>query len=157
MKWSPLILILLALCSCATRSEWLKLCQSYRTTYHEQPPRYFWRGPAATNGQAVLHGIRSGDAQSQARVRALIGSSVVFIADCDAPTKGRRGGVFSDLQTRDGIEIEVDIIPFQDVRPKEPCGMWVAEVMGTLESVDFEKRVIRIATPPKDFKIVATY
>jgi len=35
--------------------------------------------------------------------------------------------------------------------------MWVAEVMGTLESVDFEKRVIRIATPPKDFKIVATY
>lgn len=165
MRIAPLILLMLTLSSCSNvphlprskteRKEWLAARQHYSQTYHnDQAPIYFWRGSAATNGQAVLSEVRRVTQQSRARVRALLGSTVVFVADCDEP---RRDGLFSDLQTRDGIEIEVDIIPFQDVRPHEPCGMWVAEVRGTLESVDVEKRVIRIAAPPQDYMVRERY
>ncbi|HEY3931336.1 MAG TPA: hypothetical protein VGM58_03095 [Verrucomicrobiae bacterium] len=156
-----LFLSLLVICSCSTHQAYLKASKNYIDTYHDNPPRYFWKGNAAINGQTVLLGIRSGDEQSRTNVQRLIGSTVVFVGDSDESRKG----VFSDLQTHrvddlqphdKDIKIEVDIIPFRDVHPGM-CGSWVAEVRGTLESVDFEKRIIRITAKPEDWKVRATY
>lgn len=152
MKLSPFILLLFVLCSCSARNERLKFCRDYTQSFHDTPPYFFWQGPAAANGQAVLRKIRSGDAQSLTSARALIGSPVVFIAE----GAELRHGIFSDLQTRDGIRIEVDIVPFRDVHPTN-CGSWTAEVKGTLESVDFEKRLIRISTKPENWKVAVQY
>jgi hypothetical protein len=148
MKLSVLILLLVGLCSCSTRSAWLKFARSYETTHSGPPPRYFWRGAGLANGQIVLDGIHSGDAESRAKVRALIGSSVVFVGE---GTRGLRRDLWSDLVTSDGTEIMVDIVPFQDVHPG-PCGEWGVEVKGKLESVDFEKRMIRIEAKPENWK-----
>ena len=62
-----------------------------------------------------------------------------------------RHGIRADLETSNGICILVDIVPFQAVGPG-PCVEWVVEVKGKPESVDFDKRIIRIEAKPKDWK-----
>jgi hypothetical protein len=140
-------------------SEYEKQYSHYYEAYHITPPLFFWNDAGATNGLAVVLAIRSPSPESRAKVRALIGSAVVFVGD----SYGSREGILSDLETHresdsqpHDITIEVDIVPFQDVHPKM-CGSWIAEIRGTLESVDFEKRIIRITAKPKDWKIRATY
>ena len=143
-----LILLVLSLCSCSTRSAWLKFARNYEATHSGPAPRYFWRGPGLANGQTVLDGIHSNDAESRARVRALIGSSVVFIGE----GADLRKGIRADLETGRGIQVLVDTVPFEAVHPG-PCGEYGIEVMGKLESVDFDTRIIRIEAKPKDWKV----
>jgi len=168
MRLIPIILLSVVLSSCSSPphrlsesegEEWLQQYSHYYETYHITPPTFFWKGAAASNGLAVLLAIRSPSPESRAKVRALIGSTVVFVGDAYEPRKG----ILSDLETHretdsqpHDITIEVDIVPFQDVHPTR-CGTWDAEVRGTLESVNFEKRIIRITAKPKDWIIIATY
>jgi hypothetical protein len=147
MKILP-VFLLLGLCSCSTNTAWHKFAHNYQASHPDQPiPYYFWRGPGLVNGQIVLDGIRSSDAESRTKVGALIGSPVVFIGEGNHLRKD----IWSDIVTDDHIEILVDIVPFQAVRPG-PCAQWGVEVKGKLESVDFEKRVIRVEAKPEDWK-----
>jgi hypothetical protein len=169
MRFVLFILLPLVFSSCSSAThrprsqaeidEYRKQYAHYYEAYHITPPLFFWNDAGATNGLAVVLAIRSPSPESRAKVRALVGSTVVLVGDCYQ----RRKGVLSDLETHretefqpHDITIEVDIVPFQDVHPRD-CGSWMAEVRGTLESVDFEKRIIRITAKPKDWKILAKY
>jgi hypothetical protein len=116
--------------TCPMGNAYLEFYRKYHAIYQDPPPVFFWCGPAPTNGQAVLRGIRFGDAEGKAEARAMIGSPVTF--DGEGVVRGS-----GDLQTQDGIKIVVDLVPFQAVGPG-PCGEWGAEVMGKLESVVFQ-------------------
>jgi hypothetical protein len=143
-KRLPSILLLVTLCSCSTRSEQLRFDHKYVETYHEQPPCCFWKGQGPRNGQMVLAAVRSNDAAGKAKVRTLIGPPIVF--DGEGLVLGN-----PDLETRDGIKIIVELVPFEKVYPG-PCGEWGAEVKGKLEGMDFEKRIIRVKANPKNWK-----
>lgn len=162
------ILLWLMLCSCSSTpgrphsqaelNQWSTRYSDYYKTYHITPPLYFWKGSAASNGLTVILAIRSPSPESRTKVQALIGSTVAFVGD----SYGAREGIFSDLETHRESDsqphdntIEVDMIPFTDVHPTE-CGMWTAEVLGTLRSVDFQKRVIRIKARPEKWKVRST-
>ncbi len=145
MRMPALILLSVGLCSCSTQSERQRFDHKYFDTYHEQPPYYFWKGEGPRNGQTVLAAIRSNDSSGKSNVRMLIGSPVVF--DADGLVWGS-----ADLKTHDGIKIIVEIVPPEKVYPTGWCAQWGAEVKGKLESVDFEKRIIRVKARPENWK-----
>lgn len=142
MKITSFIFIVLICCSCSSETAWRKARVQYFLTKNE---REDWT--------AILTGIRTGGAQEQDKVRSLIGSTVILDGCCYP----RRDGVDSDLVTDDGIVIDVDIVPNRNVRPPGPHGSWCAEVRGTFQSVDFEKRVIHIEAKPQDYHVTAVY
>ena len=107
-------------------------------------PFFFTNQVAFTNGQSVLSAVRSGDAQSKTNVLALIGSPIVFIGSAAPP------GGNANLMVWSNVVVEVEIRPARDVRPHSV--FWTAEVSGTLKSIDFEKRVIRIRAKPEDWR-----
>jgi len=113
------------------------------------PPVFFTNTTAIANGSTVLAAVRSGDTQSKASVQALIGSQVVFVGGAAPP-----GGT-ANLIVASNVVLEVEIRPVQDVRPHSAT--WSAEVLGTLNSVDFEKRVIHIRAKPEDWRVRDTY
>jgi hypothetical protein len=138
------LLMAVAICSCSTHQS-IEQARSdaYRrfiAKYSEPPPPFFWQGDWADKGEEVLHAIRSGDSKSKVIALRLIGSTIVLRGD-------GIGG--ADLKTRDGIRIEVDVVPFRDVRPDG--AEWFAEVKGTLESIDFDKRLIRMVVKPDNW------
>ena len=112
-------------------------------------PTRFVSFDAVTNGNTVLAAVRSADAQSKMSVRALIGSQVVFYG---YPPDGRvYEGTIADLMISSNVVLEVEIRPFRDVSPHAIA--WDAKVLGTLKSIDFEKRVIRIRARPEDWRV----
>ena len=111
-------------------------------------PLFFTNQTAVANGSTVLSAVRSGDTQSKASVQALIGSQVVFVGGAAPP------GGNANLMVASNIVLEVEIRPARDVRPH--AVVWSAEVIGTLKSVDFEKRVIHIRAKPEDWRVRET-
>ena len=112
-------------------------------------PAFFTNKTAIANGSIVLAAVRSGDTQSKASVQALIGSQVVFVGGAAPP------GGNANLMVASNVVLEVEIRPARDVRPHSVA--WSAEVLGTLKSVDFEKRVIHIRAKPEDWRVRDTY
>jgi hypothetical protein len=108
------------------------------------PPIFFTNQTAIANARTVLAAVRSGDLQSRTNVQALIGSQVVFAGGAAPP------GGNADLLVSSNLVLKVQISPARDVRPHSV--FWVAEVLGTLKSVDFEKRTIHIVAKPKDWR-----
>jgi len=102
---------------------------------------------AITNGWKVLDAVLSGDSMSKNNIRAMYGSQVVFAGDGPRP-EGR-----ADLVLLSNVVLEVEISPGQ--LGKQNCFSWSAEVLGTLKSVDFDKRVIRIVAKPEDWRLTA--
>jgi hypothetical protein len=111
-------------------------------------PIYFTDKTVIANGSNVLSAVYSSDKQSRARVQALIGSQVAFYGGTAPP------GANANLIVGTNIVLDVEIRPFRDVRPHSVC--WGADVMGTLKSVDFEKRVIHIRAKPEDWRVRET-
>ena len=112
-------------------------------------PYYFTNQTAISNGSTVLSAVRSRDTQSKASIQALIGSQVVFVGGAAPP------GGNANLIVASNVVLEVEIRPLRDVRPRAVA--WSAEVLGTLKSVDFEKRVIHIRARPEDWRVRDTY
>jgi hypothetical protein len=112
-------------------------------------PIFFTNKTAIANGSTILAAVRSGDTQSKASVQVLIGSQVVFVGGAAPP------GGNANLMVASNVVLEVDIRPSRDVRPHSVA--WSAEVLGTLKSVDFEKRVIHIRAKPEDWRVRDTY
>ena len=108
------------------------------------PPIFFTNQTAIANARAVLAAVRSGDLQSKTNVQALIGSQVVFAGGAALP------GGNADLLVSSNVVLKVQIRPSRDVRPHSV--FWVAEVSGTLKSVDFEKRTIHIVAKPENWR-----
>jgi hypothetical protein len=79
----------------------------------------------------------------------LIGSQVVFVGSAASP------GGNANLMVWTNVVLEVEIRPERDVRPHS--AFWHAEVLGTLKSVDFEKRVIHIQAKPEDWRVRETF
>jgi hypothetical protein len=101
---------------------------------------------AFTNGLAVTTAFKTAEAISQAHVDSLIGSRVLFDGNSwDAPR-----GTNADLNLGGGLLLCVELEPQHDVRPHG--GLWRAEVVGVLRSIDFEKRVIHVKARPEDWK-----
>ena len=109
-------------------------------------PIFFTNQIAIANGSNILSAIYSGNARTKERVRALIGSQVVFYGGT-APR-----GANANLIVGTNIIVEIEIRPFRDVRPPHSVA-WGADVTGTLKSVDFVKRVIHIRAKPEDWKV----
>jgi hypothetical protein len=110
-------------------------------------PYFFTNQVAVSNGQAVVSAVCSGG--SQTNILALIGSPVVFIGG-EAPPGGD-----ANLTVWSNVVVEVEIRPARDVQPHSVY--WEAEVLGTLKSVDFQKRVIHIWAKPDDWKARRLY
>jgi len=107
-------------------------------------PAYFTNELVAfTNGSAVVAAMRAVDEQSKAHVQSLIGARVLF----QGISYVLPNGTNADLNLGSGILLNVELNPERDVRPGGR--MWRAEVVGTLEGVDFQKRIIRIKTRPE--------
>ena len=111
-------------------------------------PVFFTNKTAIANGSTVLAAVRSGDTQSKASIQALIGSQVIFVGGAAPP------GGNANLMVASNVVLEVEIRPARDVRPH--AVVWSAEVLGTLKSVDFEKRVIHIRAKPEDWRVRET-
>src|SRR5690349_1209275 len=122
MRIVSIILILLVCCSCSSRKAWIKARQQYFITYHER-----------ADGQAVLSGVSSGSSEERSKIQAYIGSTIIVDADCDWSNETNTP---SSLHTRAGVKIAIDDIPYRDIRPREGCGSWTAEVRGALKNVD---------------------
>jgi len=112
------------------------------------PPIFFTNQTAVANARAVLSAVRVGDSQSKTNVQALIGSQVVFAGGAAPP------GGSANLMVSSNVVLEVEISPSRGVRPRAIS--WDAEVLGTLKSVDFEKRVIKIRAKPEDWRVRGT-
>jgi len=111
-------------------------------------PIYFTNHSAISNGRSVLTAMISEDAQRKTNVQALIGSQVVFVGGTAPP------GGSANLMVWTNVLLEVQIRPARDVRPHSV--VWTSEVLGTLESVDFQKRVIHIQAKPEDWIVRET-
>ena len=105
-------------------------------------PYFFTNQIAVSNGQAVVSAVCSGS--SQTNIQALIGSPVVFIGGAAPP------GGNANLTVWSNVVVEVEISPARDVRPHSVY--WEAEVLGSLKSVDFQKRIIHIRAKPDDWR-----
>lgn len=112
-------------------------------------PVFFTNKTAIANGSTILAAVRSGDTQSKVSVQALIGSQIVFVGGAAPP------GGNANLMVASNVVLEIEIRPARDVRPHSVA--WSAEVLGTLQSVDFEKRVIHIRAKPEDWRVRDTY
>jgi hypothetical protein len=112
------------------------------------PPIFFTNGTAIANARTVLAAVRSGDLQSRTNAQALIGSQVVFAGGAAPP------GGNADLVVSSNIVLKVQIRPERDVRPHSV--FWVAEVLGTLRSIDFNKRTIQIVAKPQNWRVRET-
>lgn len=113
------------------------------TTAYAYPPPfdYFTNNVTAiSNGQIVVSALLAGDS---GRVQAFIGSEVVFIGY--APWSG--GG--TNITVESNIVLNVELQPSANVTSHGSGNP--AEVLGTLKSVDFQKRVIYIRAKPKDY------
>jgi hypothetical protein len=108
-------------------------------------PVFFTNKTAIVNGSTVLAAVRSGATQSKASIQVLIGSQVVFVGGAAPP------GGNANLMVASNVVLEVEIRPVRDVRPHSVA--WSAEVLGTLKSVDFERRVIHIRAKPEDWRV----
>ena len=117
----------------------------------EQPEPIFFSQEtnAMASARIVLAAVRDGKAHSRTNIQSLIGHKVVFIGG------GAPRGTNADLTLGDGITLKVEIKPFRDVRPMSV--LWESEVLGTLDSVDFTNRVVRITTSPKYWKVRQTW
>ena len=60
----------------------------------------------------ILAAIRSGNSRERERVRSLIGDTIIL----EGCASLHRHGIASDLQTDDGIQIDIDLVPNRDVR-----------------------------------------
>ena len=117
----------------------------------EQPEPYFFSREtnAIIDGHKVFAAVRDGDAHSRTNIQSLIGHKVVFIGGA-APH-----GTNADLTLGDGVTLKVEIKPFKDVRPTSV--LWESEVLGTLDSMDYTNRVIRVITSAENWKVRQTW
>ena len=110
-------------------------------------PLFFTNETAIGNGSAVLSAVLSGDTQGKASIRSLLGSQVVFVGSAAS-------GGNANLMVASNVVLDVEIRPSRDVRPQAVT--WSAEVLGTLKSADFKKRVIHIRAKPEDWRVRET-
>ena len=117
----------------------------------EQPEPYFFSREtnAIIVGHMVFAAVRDGDAHSKTNIQPFFGQSAVFIGGTVPHGKN------ADLTLGDGITLKVEINPFKDVRPMSV--LWESEVLGTLDSVDFTHRIIRITSSSDNWKIRQTW
>ena len=113
------------------------------------PMHFRYEKVAITNGRTVLSAVLSGDAQSKTNVQALIGSKVVFVGGAAPPEDNANLVVWSN------VVVEVELRPSRNVIPRSVY--WEAEVLGTLQSVDFKRKIIRIRAKPDDWRHQDTY
>jgi len=109
-------------------------------------PRSFTNETAIVNGRTVWLAALSGDVQSETNIQKLVGSQVGFAGY--ALQFGR-----ASLMVNSNIVVEVEIRPPQDVyRNVSHARQIFIEVVGALQRVDFEKRVIYIQAKPEDWR-----
>ena len=100
---------------------------------------------AITNGQSVVSALLAGDSS---RVQALVGSQVAFRG---YGSGGSMTNHPANLMISSNIILDVEIVPARNMI--RPCCVWWADVLGTLKSVDFEKRVIYIQARLEDWHL----
>jgi len=101
---------------------------------------------AFTNGSTVLAALKAADEPGKVRVGSLIGSRVLFQGNNWTAPRGTN----ADLNLGGGVLLCVELDPQHDVRPHG--GLWRAEVVGVLSSVDWEKHVVYIKSRPEEWK-----
>jgi hypothetical protein len=101
---------------------------------------------AIANGRMVWLAVISSDNPSKTNIQKLVGLQVAFSGGA------AYGG--TKLFVNSNIVIEVEMRPSQDVwRNVGQAVSFGVDVLGILESVDFEKRVIHIQAKPEDWRI----
>lgn len=100
------------------------------------------------NSHVVISTLISGDAESKARVEALIGSEIAF----NGEAKYAGGG--TNLILESNVVLNVEMQPAANVRTSGAFS--TVEILGTLKKVDFEKKIIYIIAKPKDYKTMLT-
>ena len=122
-------------------------------------PTLFTNKVAIANGQKVLAAILAADSQSKSNIQALIGSQVVFFTHA-----GPWGATNCVLRIQSNTVLAVEFSPPYKWPPDTPGHpraahvypsylFYSSEVLGTLKSVDLEKRVVRIVAKQEDWKV----
>jgi hypothetical protein len=123
-----------------------------------EQPILFTNKLAIANGQKVLAAILAADSQSKSNIQALIGSQVVFFAHAGP------GGTNCVLSIQSNVTLVVEFSPpyqwpqnvagYPPVPHEYPSSIYYSsEVLGTLKSVDLERRVVAIAAKQEDWKV----
>jgi hypothetical protein len=115
---------------------------------------------AVANGQKTFQALLVADGQSKTNIQALIGSQVVFY-----PTRGPKGTNDCVLTLPERVFLLVEFSPpYQwDKRLWEPGSKYPSDmfystaILGTLKSVDFEKRVITIVAKQQDWIVTGLW
>jgi hypothetical protein len=113
----------------------------------------FTNATVITNSRVVLSALSSGDAKSKSAVQALIGSQVAFSGYGPVEIEGRTKHI-NNLMVSTNILLDVEVQPplnWSSWDPRQHVNGWDSEVLGTLKSVDFDKRIIYIKAKPENY------
>ena len=120
-------------------------------------PILFTNQTAIANGKAVLSAVYADAAQSKTNIQALIGSQVVFYTH-RGPT-----GTNCVLTLRSNFVVFVEFNPpykypgmniFWGHGNTYPCDeFYSTEILGTLKSIDMEKRIVTVVARQEDWKV----
>jgi hypothetical protein len=119
--------------------------------------RYYTNATVVANSRQIIEAIQSGDAKSIAGVKALVGSQVAYFGTAGYSGGGTNINIY-DLISKDSNHVDdhlhmrlyVELQPRRDVRM--PVAVSFVEVLGTLENVDFDKRIIYIQAKPDNYR-----
>ena len=125
-------------------------------------PILFTNKVAISNGRKVISAILAADSQSKSNLQTLIGSQVVF-----ATHAGPAGTTNCVLTLQSNIVLMVEYSPpykwgderehIRDLGPivhRYPSSaFYSSEVLGTLKSVDVEKRIVTIVARQENWRV----
>ena len=122
---------------------------------------YYTNATIVANSLQIIQAIKSGDSKKIAGIEPLVGSQVAFFGSAGYTGGGTNINIFQFVSQHSNrvdsklhIILNVKLRPWRDVRP--PGAASFIEVLGSLEKVDLENRVICIQAKPSDYRISFT-
>jgi hypothetical protein len=118
---------------------------------------YYTNATVVANSRQIIEAIASGDTNRIAGAKALIGSQVAYYGVADFVGGGTNINIYQFI-SKDSNHVDdhlhmrlyVELKPWHDFRTHGAFSF--VEVLGTLESVDFEKRIIYIQAKPENYR-----
>jgi len=96
---------------------------------------------AILNGIEVLSAIKGKKSSAK-----MIGKYAAFYGGTAPPGKN------ANLILSDGTILDIKVLPYRDVRPQ--AVVWSVCVLGRLDRIDFEKRIIYMTVKPANWRVV---
>lgn len=123
-----------------------------------EEPILFTNKTAIADGKAILSAMLSPEIQSKTNIQALIGSQVVFFSHAGpAGTNcvlAVQTNVFLVVEFKPPYQWPANVIGHPPAAHVYPSYLFhSSEVLGTLKSVDLEKRIITIVAKQEDWRV----